>query len=153
LNNSSANAKIDGTGQVALTETELKDIAMRLDSKVYWIGPLNKYKYVLTVNGSGVYFIKYIPDGYDPTDLAKKYTTVATYKVTSAFEAIKSIDGREDGIHLLSSDGKAIFYSKETATNVYAAFPNEDLQIEVFDPSPGRALRYVNTPGLLKPVA
>lgn len=151
-NNNSSTTSTATSGQVALTEDELKAAVIKLNTVVYWAGPLENAKYTLTMNEAGAAFIRYLPNGDGANDTAKKYLTVATYMVNAAFDAVKAAGNEQDGIGLTTADGAAVYYNKNSATNVYMAYPGQDLQIEVFDPTPGRALQLVNTTGLLKPV-
>ena len=151
-NNSNSTSTEAKTGQIALSEQELKSVVMNLNSVIYWAGPLENAKYTLNVDEAGAAFIRYLPNGEGANDTEKKYLTVATYKVNAAFDAVKAAGNEQDGIGLITADGAAVYYNKNSASNVYLAYPGQDLQIEVFDPTPGRALQLVNTTGLLKPV-
>ena len=151
-NNSNSASTEAKTGQIALSEQELKSVVMNLNSVIYWAGPLENAKYTLNVDEAGAAFIRYLPNGEGANDTEKKYLTVATYKVNAAFDAVKAAGNEQDGIGLITADGAAVYYNKNSASNVYLAYPGQDLQIEVFDPTPGRALQLVNTTGLLKPV-
>lgn len=147
-----------GTGAVAqkagiaLSEAELKSAVSRLGSTVYWVGPLKDAKYALDVNEAGATFVRYLPNGEGIDDTAKKYLIIATYRVNAAYDAVRAAGNEQDGIGLMTADGAAVYYNKNATTNVYMAFPGQDLQIEVFDPSPGRALQLVNTSGLVRAI-
>ena len=137
---------------IALSESELKSTVARLGSTVYWVGPLKNAKYALDVNEAGATFVRYLPDGLGIDDTSKKYLIVATYRVNAAYDAVRAAGNEQDGIGLMTADGAAVYYNKNATSNVYLAFPGQDLQIEVFDPSPGRALQLVNTSGLVRPI-
>ena len=139
-------------GQMALTEDELKSVVANLNSVIYWVGPLENAKYTLDVTDAGAAFVRYLPNGEGANDTAKNYMIVATYQVNAAYDAVKTAGNEQDGIGLMSADGAAVYYNKNAATNVYLAFPGQNLQIEVFDPSPGKALQLVNTAGLVVPI-
>jgi hypothetical protein len=151
-NNSSTSTTQSTEGQLPLTEAELKSVVANLNSVVYWVGPLDNAKYTLDVTDAGAAFVRYLPNGEGANDTAKNYLIVATYRVNAAYDAIKTAGNEQDGIGLMTSDGAAVYYNKNAATNVYMAYPGQDLQIEVFDPSPGKALQLVNTTGLVKPI-
>lgn len=137
---------------IALSEAELKSAVARLGSDVYWVGPLKDAKYALDVNEAGATFVRYLPNGEGIDDPTKKYLIVATYRVNAAYDAVRAAGNEQDGIGLMTADGAAVYYNKNASTNVYMAFPGQDFQIEVFDPSPGRALQLVNTSGLVRPI-
>lgn len=151
-NNSSSSSSESSAGQMALTEAELKSVVANLNSVIYWVGPLENAKYTLDVTDAGAAFVRYLPNGEGANDTAKNYLIVATYRVNAAYDAVKTAGNEQDGIGLLTSDGAAVYYNKNAATNVYLAYPGQDLQIEVFDPTPGKALQLVNTIGLVKPI-
>ncbi len=151
-NSNSSTTATETSGQVALTEAELKAAVIKLNTVVYWAGPLENAKYTLTMNEAGAAFIRYLPNGEGADDTTKKYLTVATYMVNAAYDAVKAAGNEQDGIGLMTADGAAVYYNKNSASNVYMAYPGQDLQIEVFDPTPGRALQLINTTGLLQPV-
>ena len=148
----STSASQTTTGQLALSEAELKSVVANLNSVVYWVGPLENAKYTLDVTDAGAAFVRYLPNGQGANDTAKNYLIVATYRVNAAYDAIKTAGNEQDGIALMTSDGAAVYYNKNASTNVYMAYPGQDLQIEVFDPTPGKALQLVNTTGLVKPI-
>ena len=148
----STSASQTTTGQLALSEAELKSVVANLNSVVYWVGPLENAKYTLDVTDAGAAFVRYLPNGEGANDTAKNYLIVATYRVNAAYDAIKTAGNEQDGIALMTSDGAAVYYNKNASTNVYIAYPGQDLQIEVFDPTPGKALQLVNTTGLVKPI-
>jgi hypothetical protein len=152
FSNNSSSSSQSTAGQMALTESELKSVVANLNSVVYWVGPLENAKYTLDVTDAGAAFVRYLPNGEGANDTAKNYLIVATYRVNAAYDAIKTAGNEQDGIGLLTSDGAAVYYNKNAATNVYLAYPGQDLQIEVFDPTPGKALQLVNTIGLVKPI-
>jgi hypothetical protein len=139
-------------GQLPLTEVELKSVITKLNTVVYWAGPLKDAKYTLDVTDEGAAFVRYLPDGKGAEDTAKNYLIVATYRVNAAYDAIKTAGNEQDGIGLMTADGAAVYYNKTASSNVYLAFPDQNLQIEVFDPNPGRALQLANTSGLIKPI-
>jgi hypothetical protein len=151
-NNSSSSSSESSAGQMALTEAELKSVVVNLNSVIYWVGPLENAKYTLDVTDAGAAFVRYLPNGEGANDTAKNYLIVATYRVNAAYDAVRTAGNEQDGIGLLTSDGAAVYYNKNAATNVYLAYPGQDLQIEVFDPTPGKALQLVNTIGLVKPI-
>lgn len=151
-NKSATTATQTTTGQLALSEAELKSVVANLNSVVYWVGPLENAKYTLDVTDAGAAFVRYLPNGEGANDTAKNYLIVATYRVNAAYDAIKTAGNEQDGIGLMTSDGASVYYNKNASTNVYMAYPGQDLQIEVFDPTPGKALQLVNTTGLVKPI-
>jgi hypothetical protein len=53
-------------------------------------------------------------------------------------------------VSFISTAGAAIYYSKDTPTNVYLAYPNLNYQIEIFNPIAVTALEIATTSGALR---
>jgi hypothetical protein len=53
-------------------------------------------------------------------------------------------------VSFISPAGAAVYYSKDTPTNVYVAYPNLNYQIEVFNPIAATALEIASTTGALR---
>ena len=74
---------------------------------------------------------------------------IATYTTTNAFTATQSAGNQSNGVTFINSDGAAVYYSKDTPTNVYVAYPNLNFQIEIFDPIAATALDIASKSGAL----
>ena len=141
------------SGQLALTESEMKAVVKKIGVPVYWAGPMKGAKYtVASQDGSQVY-IRYLPDGKVPSKNLPNYRVIGTYKLQNAFAATqKAGTSLANGLGFTNGDGAAVYYNKATTTNVYMAFPNKDQQIEIFDPTAGAAIQLSTTPGVIVPV-
>jgi len=53
-------------------------------------------------------------------------------------------------VSFISASGAAIYYSKDTPTNVYVAYPNLNFQVEIFNPIAATALEIASTNGALR---
>jgi hypothetical protein len=137
---------------VALSAEELRDAVADTGQTIYWVGPEENAKYTLENFGEASTFIRYLPDGGGVDDTREIYLVVATYFVNNAYEAIRAAGEEQDSVGLISPDGAAIYYSKRAPNNVYMAFPNQNIQIEIFDPTPGRAIVLATTDGAIQPV-
>ena len=60
-----------------------------------------------------------------------------------AFKATSTLAGKSDSVRINIGNGGVAFYNHKTPTSVYLAYPHVDLQIEVYDPKPGRAEQLV----------
>ena len=128
------------TGKVALTESELIDAVKQLGVDVYWAGPVKGAKYTLAVPADGQAYVRYLPNGDGLTDTKPNYVVIATYTTTNAFSATQAAGNQSNGVTFVNTEGAAVFYNKDTPTNVYVAYPNLNYQIEVFDPIAATAL-------------
>jgi len=138
------------TGKVALTESELIDAVKQLGVDVYWAGPVKGAKYTLAVPADGQAYVRYLPNGDGLTDTKPNYVVIATYTTTNAFSATQAAGNQSNGVTFVNTEGAAVFYNKDTPTNVYVAYPNLNYQIEVFDPIAATALEIASKQGALR---
>lgn len=137
-------------GKVALTENELIDAVKKLGIDVYWAGPVKDAKYTLAVPVEGQAYVRYLPNGDGLSDTKPNYVVIATYTTVDAFTATQAAGNQTDGLTFINSEGAAVYYSKDSSTNVYVAYPNSNYQIEVFNPIATAALDIARKPGALK---
>ena len=84
-------------------------------------------------------------------DRRPNYLTVGTYPQQHAFATLKATAAKNHVPTLKLADGGLALVDAKHPTSVYVAYPAVDLQIEVFDPSPGRARQLVAS-GQIAPV-
>ena len=63
----------------------------------------------------------------------------------SAFAVGRGLARRSGSVSVPVGGGGVAFYSRSRPTSVYVAFPHVDYEIEVYDPSAGRARRLVRS--------
>jgi hypothetical protein len=137
-------------GKVALSEKELISAVAELGVDVYWAGPVDGAKYTLSVPVEGQAYVRYLPNGEGINDTAANYVVIATYVTPNAFASTQAAGNQTNGVTFINAQGAAVFYSKETPTNVYVAYPNIDFQIEVFSPLAKTALDIASKQGALR---
>lgn len=140
------------SGQVALTESELTSAVKATGGSIYWIGPAAGAKYTFNRVSESQNFIRYLPGGTGLTDTAENYRIIATYADPTAYETMKTAAQSESGVSSTNPDGSIVYYLKASPLHVYLAFKNLAFQIEIFDPTPGAALKLAQTPGILKTI-
>ena len=125
-----------------VTPEELAAEAASLGRPVYWAGPQEGAVIELERTAEGNTSVRYIPEGEDAEGAAGDYLTIVTYPYPNARKALEqqaagSIFSRElpEGGFAISQPGQP--------TNAYLAYEDEDYQVEVYDPRPGRALKLV----------
>jgi hypothetical protein len=138
------------TGKVPLTEKELISAVKQLGVAVYWAGPVEGAKYTLSAPAEGQVYVRYLPNGEGLTDTKPNYVVIATYATPDAFTSTQAAGNQTNGVTFINTQGAAVFYSKDAPTNVYVAYPNIDIQIEVFSPIAKTALDIASTSGALK---
>jgi hypothetical protein len=137
-------------GKVSLTEKELISAVKQLGVDVYWAGPVDGAKYTLSAPAEGQVYVRYLPNGEGLTDTKANYVVIATYVTPDAFTATQAAGNQTNGVTFLNTQGAAVFYSKDAPTNVYVAYPNIDIQVEVFSPIAKTALDIASKQGALR---
>jgi hypothetical protein len=126
---------------MAATAARLRAVSDEAGHPVYWVGPRRNRKYELTRTTNGRIFIRYLPPRAAIGNQRPEYTIVGTYPMNDALGVLRRLSKQEGKKSTSIPGGGIAVYSTSAPTNVYVAFPGSDVQIEVFDPSPSRALR------------
>jgi hypothetical protein len=136
---------------VALSESELLEKSGTLGHPTYWVGPRpGTTSYELTTTPDGRNYIRYLTGDAEAGDPLPSFLTVGTYSVPNAKQALqKAIEGGEGKVKVSHHDGYEVLAGGSGA-NAYVVFDDQpDLQIEVFSPRPGEALKLANSGALI----
>jgi len=98
--------------------------------------------------GSGVQIL-YQPEGTEGSRSANTLT-VGSYPLPDPEVALEVVAGRPGSVTRQADDGREAVTNQQSATSVYLADPDNRVQIEVYDPSPARAMRLALS-GRVKP--
>ena len=130
---------------------ELEEAAESLGHPLYWVGPRGNANLELKVEADGSAFLRYLPAGLEAGDPRLTFLTVGTYPVPDAQAALRRA-AEEGGTQVRRlEDGSVVLPNPGSAGSVYLAYPDSDLEIEVYDPEPGRAMRLIRS-GAVEPV-
>jgi hypothetical protein len=138
-------------GSTAATVKQLKARAISLGHPIYWAGTSPAITYELTETNNGSVYVRYLPHGVPVGSPLPDYRTIGTYPQKGALAVLKATAAKNHVPTIKLADGGLAFVDKKRPTSVYVAYPNVDLQIEVFDPAAGRARQLV-TSGQIAPV-
>ncbi|MDP9223628.1 MAG: hypothetical protein M3P18_07180 [Actinomycetota bacterium] len=134
------------SGAVATTPAKLKNLSRSLHQPTYWVGArTGSVKYELTRTSDGSIYVRYLPANAKIGERKTPFLTVGTYKLPDAFKATQQPAAAPDAVKVKVNRGGIAFYSKANPTSVYLAYPGQDYQIEVFDPSASRAHALVSS--------
>jgi hypothetical protein len=120
----------------------LRAVSAALHHPIYWAGARRRMTYELTKAPGGHVFVRYLPPGVK-VGADHPYLTVGTYPAKNAYALTKKLAKQSDAVRVSVGDGVA-FFSRAHPTNVYLAYPKTQVQIEVYDPLPGRAIALVH---------
>jgi len=132
---------------VALNASGLSTLAGTVGQPIYWAGPRTGYLYELRRTDNGNVYIRYLPPGVEAGATGAKYLIVATYPFSDAFAALERVAG---GRGIQVPGGGLALVDAKYPKSVHLAFPKVNYQVEVFDPSPQRALAVASS-GQVRP--
>jgi hypothetical protein len=129
---------VAGGRPVAISEDGLHTLA-DATGPLYWAGPQAGAIYELTRAAAGQTYIRYLRSESDLGDVRARYLSVATYPQRGAYAALRAAARREGSVSRRTAAGALVVYDRARPTNVYFARPGIPVQVEVYDPDPGRA--------------
>jgi hypothetical protein len=130
------------TRAVAVTPAGLRTLAVSLRQPIYWVGPAANVTYERTSDGNGRILVRYLPAGAK-IGTRTPYLTVGTYTLRDAYAAAQRAASKPGAVQIKVSSSAIAFSTKAHPLNAWITYPGSRYQIEVFDPSPGRARRLV----------
>lgn len=136
----------------AVTASELSDFAAEQSTPVYWLGERGDDTYELTDSSSGRVYIRYLPEGTDAGDERADFVTVATYPSNDGVAELGKAAREETGAKLgKTDDGAVLLIDPASPNNAHLAYRGANLQIEIYSPVPGEALRLAAR-GAVRPI-
>jgi hypothetical protein len=123
----------------AATTAEIAALASSVDYPIYWAGALPNRTYELTRTRSGRVYIRYLPEGVEVGDRNPSYLTVGTYPQANGYAAVRAASRRPNTLVRETRGGALVVYDRNHPRSTYFSFPGAKFQVEVFDPTPGRA--------------
>lgn len=142
-------SKSSGTAQTVSSEKDLQKLVASLDVPVYWAGPQEGVRYELQKLSSGQIYLRYLTGKMKS---GKGTTlTVGTYPMRNAYATTLAL-GKKSGWTQLETgeNGAVAFTNSANPRNVYLAQSGLNYQIEVYDPTAGRAIALVQAGKVLQ---
>jgi hypothetical protein len=126
----------------AATPSQLSEFAAEQSTPVYWLGERRGASYELTDTPSGRIYVRYLTGGAEAGDKRAKFVTVATYPEGDGIAALRKVASEEKGAKLAKTDdGAVLLIDPASPNNAHLAYPGANVQIEIYSPVPGEALR------------
>jgi hypothetical protein len=119
---------------------ELREVAVTLGQPIYWAGPVKGKELELKELSEGGVQVLYLPEGTAAGEGSPKSLTIGSYPLPDPEKALEGFAKRDGSSAQTASDGREVVASAESPTSVYFASPDNSVQVEVYDPSPQRAM-------------
>jgi hypothetical protein len=126
----------------AVTPAGLRVLGVSLRQPIFWVGPAGNLKYERTSADDGRILVRYLPADAE-IGTATPYLTVGTYTVPGAYAAAQRAASKPGAVRIKVATSAIAFSTKAHPLNAWITYPGSRFQIEVFDPTPGRARRLV----------
>jgi hypothetical protein len=127
---------------ITATPEQLRALAVKLQQPIYWIGAATDMAYQRTEMKDGRISVRYVPVSA-ATKIDGAFLTIGTYRLADAYAATKKAAGASGAVRLKAPSGAVAFSTKARPLNAWLAYAGSRYQIEVFDPTPGRARKLV----------
>jgi hypothetical protein len=140
-----------GGGPAGATQADLVSLSQELRQPIYWAGTMPGTRLEVTESSNTSTYLRYLTDDAPIGDPSPDFLTVGTYPTLDAYGSLRSYAERENADTTRIPNGGLAMTVPGSPTSVYFAYPNEEVQIEVYDPEPRRALSLVKS-GEVRPV-
>jgi hypothetical protein len=140
-----------GEGPVTVSEADLAALADELGYPVYWAGEQDGAELEATRTQNGQVYVRYLTDDAQAGDPRNAFLTVGTYPFEDAIAELERLGDEKGALINETPDGGMVVTNESSASSVYIAYPDQNLQIEVFDPDPATAFTLA-TEGAIVPV-
>jgi hypothetical protein len=131
--------QVRAIGPIQGSRTDLLELQEEAGHPVYWLGEMEGKEIEVTRTTDGNIYVRYLDSGTDVGEEAP-FPTVSTYPFVGAFEALEVVAERPGSISERLEDGGMVLRAGESATSVYVAWPDQDVQVEIFSPDAQQAL-------------
>jgi hypothetical protein len=140
------------TSPPSVDREDLTALEGTLGHAVYWAGDRPPYRFELTEEADGSVFLRYLPPETEAADPdVGEFLTVGTYPVADAQAALRRVAAEAEASVGQIAAGGVVLPNPASEGSVYLAYPGSDLELEVYDPTPGRAMDLIRS-GAIRPV-
>lgn len=122
-----------------VSTAELREAAATLGQPIYWAGRVAGRELELKELPEGGVQVLYLTRGAAAGSTSNTLT-VGSYPVPDPGAALEAVAARPSAIVRHGRDGREVVTGEGSPTSVYFASPENSVQVEVYDPSPARAM-------------
>jgi hypothetical protein len=123
------------------TEEDLVALADELGHPVYWLGEREGTKLEITTLSDGQVYVRYLGSDDPIGDPRSDFLTVGTYPVDDPYGELLELSERKRSTEETLEQGGLAVQTKDAPHSAYFAWPDGDVQVEVYSPQAREALR------------
>lgn len=123
-----------------VSEAELAERAAALGQPIYWAGAMKETELELEeLQGEGMR-VRYVPEGSEAGEAPPEALTIGSYLLSNPEEALENFASEPGSTTRRGQDRREVVTDSERPTSVYFVDPEDKVQVEVYDPSPEKAM-------------
>lgn len=119
---------------------ELSGVVATVGHPVYWAGPIAGTVLAVSEGAEGIVQVRYLEDESQLEEEGGEFLTVGSYPLPDPEAASANLAKSPGAIVRHSPAGVELVATAENPNSVYFASPDDTIQVEVYDPSPKRAM-------------
>ena len=139
-NGDSGSSGTSTTAPRIVSPDELRQAGADADNAIYWAGEMDGTELELNELSSGGAQVRYLPQGAEVGAQNAGALTVGTYPLADPTAQLDGYAARPGAIVKRAKDGREVVSNSDSPTSVYFVSADNSVQIEVYDPSPKRAM-------------
>ena len=130
--------------------TALRRAANEEATPIYWAGRTEGSNLELSRPSADRTYVRYLPSGVQAGD-SRPFLTVGSYRFDNPTSALHARGGEAGGVLATAPGGGVVYFERADPKSVYLAYPDTEVEVEVFAPEFKEALQLV-TDGRIVPV-
>lgn len=140
-------------GQSEMTALQLRKVVTLNHLQVFWAGAEKDARYLLSSTHRDAIVLTILPPISVARSTRASYPEITTYTQSDAFQAVLSGGGNANVGGFINDDGNSVFFTKMDPHDVYVGIRGLDIELQIFDPSPGQSLALAREAGRLRPIS
>ena len=142
---------VEETTSRIVSARELSDVVSATGHPVYWAGPIPDTTLAVSEGPEGNVQVRYLDDESELEGEGGENLTIGSYPLPDPATASATLALSPGAIVKRSRQGIELVTTEENPDSVYFASPDDTVQVEVYDPSPKRAMALARS-GRVAPV-
>jgi hypothetical protein len=142
---SDSSTEASSGGAELVSPNSLRETAAKGTTPIYWAGEQAGTELELSRPDKSRTYVRYLTGGAEAGDERADFLTVGTYAQPNAADSLRRQAERSGGTISHGPDNATVYFDRTNPGSVYVAYPDEPVEVEVFDPNFKRALRLVES--------